>query len=114
MYIQYDHHSFFYTATETWCFGGVLPLLISHFIPDGDPNWNHFLQLLDIADFLFAPIINKDVPAYLLVFLEENLAVFKDIYPEATIIPKIHDLFTFAKIHRKVRIMLQLYRSHIP
>ena len=92
---------FSYTATETWCFGRLLPLLIGRFIPDDDSNWNHFLPLLDIADLLFAPIINKDVPAYLLILLEENLAVFKDIYPEATIIPKIHYLLHLPRYTEK-------------
>ena len=76
------------------------------------PNWNHFLQLLDIADLLFAPIINKDVPAYLLILLEENLAVFKDIYPEATIIPKIHYLLHLPRYIESKDYITVIYVSH--
>lgn len=50
--------AFFYAATETWIFGRLLPLMIGHLIPKDDSNWNHFLELLDILDIVFAPIVN--------------------------------------------------------
>ena len=38
------------TATQMWCLGRFLPLLIGHHVPEGDCFWENFLLLLTIMD----------------------------------------------------------------
>ena len=89
------------TATETWCLGRYLPVMIGHQIPCDDPYWAHYLQLLDILDILCAPVIHRNTPAYLQVLLESNLITFRELYPQAKIIPKIHYLLHMPRYIQK-------------
>ncbi|KAG1681703.1 hypothetical protein GQR58_011697 [Nymphon striatum] len=61
------------------------------------------LHLLErIIRLIFAPIINRDQIPYLQVLIEEYLERFKELYPQCSIIPKMHYM-----IHMP-RTMLQL------
>lgn len=90
--IEYSYVMCLHVAAETWTFGRLLPIMIGHHIPHDDSHWMHFLQLLDIVDIVFAPILHKDYPASLLVLIEDNLHRFVRLYPTANVIPKMHHL----------------------
>ena len=48
-----------------WCLARFLPLLIGDKVPDGDENWENYLQLLDIVEYTFAPIITHEKADYI-------------------------------------------------
>ena len=81
-----------FLASQTWVLGRLLPVMIGHLVPLEDPYWEHFLQLLDIMELMFAPLVRHDTPAYLQVLVEENLTEFTNLYPSHPIIPKMHYL----------------------
>ena len=57
-------------------FARLLPIMIGnhgHHVPHEEPHWVHFLQLLDIMEIVFAPVLEENVPATLLVSIESNL-----------------------------------------
>jgi len=75
-----------------WTLARYLPMLIGQYIPSEDENWINYLTLLDIMDYLVAPSISTDETAHLKVLIEEHHITFGQLYPHASIIPKIHYL----------------------
>ena len=43
-----------------WCLCRFLPLMIGDNIPETDIRWQNFLQLLEIIDLLFGPVLSQD------------------------------------------------------
>jgi len=73
-----------------WCLARLLPLMIVNSVPEGDPNWDNFLLLLRIADYILSPITSRSIAALLTTLIEDYLQSFKELYPECPIIPKQH------------------------
>ena len=73
-----------------WCLGRILPLLIGHLVEEDDDNWNNFLTLLTIMDFVFAPSITPDKADLVAVLVQDFLFVFKELYPSRNLTPKLH------------------------
>ena len=95
MYI-FDVHLLL-AATQMWCLGRYLPLLVGHLVPEGDLNWDNFLLLLTIMDYVFSPVTTSDKADYVAVLVEDFLMEFKDLYPERRLIPKMHYMPTWMK-----------------
>lgn len=74
-----------------WTLARMLPVMIGHLVPEDIQQWIHYLQLLDIVDLIFSPIMRPGVPGYLEVLIEENLEDFIEIY-SSPMIPKMHYL----------------------
>ena len=79
-------------ASQMWTLGRLLPVMIGHIIPEDNAHWVHYLEVLDIMDLFFSPIVHPETPGYLEVLLEQNLQTFKDLYPDSNILPKMHFL----------------------
>lgn len=75
-----------------WCLARLLPLMIGIHVPSDDQHWENFLQLMTIVDYVFAPVTSTDVLAYLKDLIEDYLISFKELYPNSSIIPKMHYL----------------------
>ena len=67
-----------------------IPLQIGDFIPAESDHWNNFLLMLDIVDIIFAPTVDASLVAHLRTKIQEHHIEFKRIYPDASIIPKMH------------------------
>ena len=72
--------------------GQVSPLMIGAVVPDDDEHWQHYLQLLEIIDLVFSPVVNTDDLGVLEGIIEEYLWNFTQIYPGKSVIPKMHYL----------------------
>ena len=44
-----------YLASKMWCLGRYLPLLFGDVVEPDDVFWQHYLDLLTIMDYIFAP-----------------------------------------------------------
>ena len=75
-----------------WCLAKFLPLMIGAVVPDDDEHWQHYLQLLEIIDIVFSPVVNTDDLGVLEGIIEEYLWNFTQIYPGKSVIPKMHYL----------------------
>ena len=64
--------------------------MIGEQVPENDRKWRNYLLLLEIVDYLFAPVISQHVVAYLSVIIEEHHQGFIELYPECSVTPKIH------------------------
>ena len=63
-----------------------------------DDNWRNFLLLLEIVDILFARRITGDVPGVLHDLILEHHRKFVQLYPNETVIPKMHFLIHSPRI----------------
>lgn len=79
-----------YTATQMWCLGRILPLLIGQLIQPDDPHWENYLTLLGIMDHLFGQVTTPDKADYMSMLVEDFLYEFCELYPERRLIPKMH------------------------
>lgn len=79
-----------FLAAQMWCLCRLLPLMIGNLVPETDSRWINFLQLLEIVDLLFAPVLSNDHVAYLHFLIEEHHQIFTDLYPDCSITPKFH------------------------
>lgn len=73
-----------------WLLGHVLPLLIGDLVSDEDEYWANFLLLMEIVDILFCPDITKDKAAYLATLIIDHHEEFRRLYPDHSVIPKMH------------------------
>lgn len=73
-----------------WCLARLLPIMIGSIIPSSDPFWHNYLQLLTIIDYVFAPVVSPDVVAFLHDMIASHHEEFHALYPECSIIPKLH------------------------
>lgn len=56
-----------------------------------------FLKLLEIMDFLFAPVLSNDHISYLHYLIEDHHLSFHDLYPHCNITPKFHYLVHYPR-----------------
>ena len=73
-----------------WCLGRLLTLMIGHHIPQDNEHWLNFLALLQVIDYLFAPVISHESVDHLRVLIGNYHYTFKSLYPDCNIIPKMH------------------------
>lgn len=73
-----------------WCLGLHLPFLIGDYVPEDDDHWELLCILLQTMRIIFAPVVNIDQVAYLQVLIQKLLQTFRDLFPDCSIIPKMH------------------------
>ena len=81
-----------YIAIQMWVLGRFLPAIVGEFVAADDSHWECFLILLHIVDYLLAPKITHDEVSHLKFLIEEHHSMFVELYPEASVIPKLHYL----------------------
>jgi hypothetical protein len=72
------------------CLGLHLPLLIGENIPDDDDHWELLGTLLEIVRIVFSPLLSKNQVPYLQILIQEHHEKFKELFPQCSIIPKMH------------------------
>ena len=90
-----------HAATQMWCLGRLLPLMIADKINPGDQHWENFLLLLTIVNYCMAPIVSEDWIAYLRMIISDHHTQFKALYPTVRLTPKMHYLVHFPDIMSK-------------
>ena len=77
------------------------PLVIGQYVPEDDERWLLYLQLMDIVDILFAPSTSEDYAIYLSTLISDHHQDFSRLYPEATILPKMHFMVHMPRLMMK-------------
>ena len=77
-------------SAQSWLLLRILPFLVASHIPEDDKPWQCFIRLRKIVDICMAPLVAMDTCAVLKVLIEEHHTMFAEIYPEWSIIPKMH------------------------
>ena len=78
------------TASQTWTLSRFLPLMVGCCVPEDDIYWHHYATLLQITGYVLAPEIFPDDVAWLNVIIVDFLSEFAELYPDASVIPKMH------------------------
>lgn len=73
-----------------WCLARLLPLMIGDIVPTDDDHWQSFLAVLTIIDYVFAPVASPDIASFLHDKIQNHHENFRLLYPECSIIPKLH------------------------
>ena len=81
---------FLNTASQAWCLGRFLPLLLEDLIPECDEYWNTYLLFLKIMEYTFAPVLTLDKLDYLQTLIKDFLIEFVRLYPDRPLTPKLH------------------------
>lgn len=71
-------------ASQCMLLSRILPLLLVDYFDDDDPYWECYLFLLKISNICLSPMFTMKVT------IEEHHTRFHEVYPEETIIPKMH------------------------
>ena len=81
-----------------WCLGRFLPMIVKAKVPENDEKWQLYLKMLDITDIVFSPITSANQAAYLAQLIEEHHKEFKALYPNCSIIPKMHYIVHYPSV----------------
>ncbi|XP_064464354.1 uncharacterized protein LOC135375612 [Ornithodoros turicata] len=88
------------TASQKWCLFRLLPQMIGHLVPEGNPAWAGYLQYRHIVDIILAGKVPKDSTTYLEVEIEAFLKKFMEVFPDKKLIPKMHFLVHYPRFMR--------------
>ena len=75
-----------------WLLGRLIPFLLGEYVPKEDTHWQNYLLILTIAELLLAPEIPRDEVGYLGVLIGEHHRDFVQLYPDESVLPKMHYL----------------------
>ena len=78
------------SASKMWLLITIFPFLVGDLISKGNMHWNCFLILLKICAICATWSVTADTAAYLRVMIEEHHTIFHKLYPDISIIPKMH------------------------
>lgn len=77
-------------SIQTLCLVRNIPLLFGDIVPEGNQNWRLLLLLLQIMNILFSPSLTRGMTVLLKHLIMEHHDLFKQLYPDRTLIPKHH------------------------
>ncbi|XP_019860559.1 PREDICTED: uncharacterized protein LOC109588897 [Amphimedon queenslandica] len=89
------------SATEMWCLGRYFPLLIGDLVSEDDEHWSNMLTLCEIVDNIFGPKCSSKSLDHLDHLIRLFLTQFKTLYPDQSIIPKMHYLIHYPSCMRR-------------
>lgn len=81
-----------------WLLGRILPILIGRYVPDDDDMWRNFCLMMEIVDILFSTKLTKDDAEYLKCLIKDHHEDFCQIYPNASVIPKMHFMIHLSRL----------------
>ena len=80
----------FLAASQMCCLFRFIPIILGDLVDNDSKQWHCFLKLWNIVQMCTAPVISKDDVSFLKMLIEEHHILFKEAYPIANIIPKLH------------------------
>ena len=81
-----------------WCLALHLPLLIGDHVPEDDEHFQLLLTLLEITRIAFAPTVSPRQIPYMKVLIQQHHEMFKELFPQKSVIPKMHYLIHMPQI----------------
>lgn len=75
-----------------WLLAHVLPIILSKFVETSTEHWECLSSLLEIIGIVFSTRISIEAVVYLKSAMKNHLRLFKNVLPDAPIIPKQHSL----------------------
>ncbi|XP_064482771.1 uncharacterized protein LOC135395575 [Ornithodoros turicata] len=85
------------TASQKLCLFRLLPQLLGDHVPEGNTDWDIYLQYREMVNILLSDRIPVDCVSYLEVHIASFLRAFVQQYPELNITPKLHYLIHYPR-----------------
>ncbi len=102
--------TYIFIASQMWCLSTLLPIIIHDLVPEDNPDWELFTDLIKIVDILISLVIPKETTSYLQLLIKEYLEEFRYLYPNTRLIPKQHFMVYYpAQIRRYVKRLAVMY-----
>ena len=101
-----------FTASQMWCLGRFLPILIGDKVHPDCPRWENYLSHMEIMDEVFAPITTEERMDYLGMLIEDFLEEFKTLYTDRPLTPKMHYLVHIPTWMKRCLIKHSLWDSY--
>ena len=86
------------SASQKWCLFRLLPFFVADMVPDGNEDWEMYLNFREIIDIIFSPVIERSLVSYLHVLIQDFLQAFTDKFPAITITTKMHHLIHYPRL----------------
>ena len=80
---MYLHGIVFTIASQMWLLGRLLPLMIGQYVPNDDPHWVCFLELLSLLVLSTAVEVTSDSITDLKMIVESYLVHYNELYPNS-------------------------------
>ena len=77
-----------HNAAQSKLFLRLLPCLLSNFVDKSTTYYTFLIQIIEICQILFSPVISKGTVTALEGQIEEHLKLFKQLFPEKNKTPK--------------------------
>jgi len=77
-------------ASENWTLLRLLPVIVGHKVPAGDLVWQLLMDLKDIVELCFAPIISDHCIGYLAMKVADHKVTYRHLFPDKKFKPKHH------------------------
>ncbi len=81
-----------------WLLGRVVPIMLGYLVPEEDEFWQNMIILLDILQQILSPVITADECSYLQILIQEHHENFVHLYPDSSVIPKMHYMVHMPRI----------------
>ena len=73
-----------------WTLSRFLPLTVGKNISQDNAYWQHFIEVVEILDYVLRPIVRPSTPENLSAVISSNLFDSQLLYPDASFLPKMH------------------------
>lgn len=90
--IIYDFIYIYFAASQMLCLFTFLPLILGDIIEHDDQTWLCLRLLWNIVQICTARKVDATDVAYLRILIDDHHKLFRTVYPQASIIPKMHYL----------------------
>ncbi len=97
-----------YSAAQARLFLRLLPFILGPLVDTSDDYYLFIVQLIQIVQLIFSPVIKLETINQLTVLIEQHLSKFKELFPNCNILPKQHYLL---HIPSTIRMLGPMIRS---
>ena len=77
-----------YNAAQLKLFLQLLPFSLSNLVDQSTAYYTFLIQIMEISQIVFSPVISKETVTALEGLIEEYLKFFKQLIPDKNITPK--------------------------
>ncbi len=82
VFFREERYKLKYNAAQPRLFLCALPYILSPMIDTSDEHYTFLVELIQIVQLVFTPVIKLESIQFLKQLIEEHLAKFKELFPE--------------------------------
>lgn len=86
------------SGSEIMNFVYIFTMLVGDLVPHEDPAWELYLSMRQIVDIIMCFEIDKPSIRLLKTLIAENLSLFKQVFPNENIKPKMHNFIHYPTV----------------